>query len=351
MARGNRRPGYRNLAISMVLSTALVALGLATVDTLNVQGVANRLLLPLSRLIFFIAMGLVVGQVVEASGWTRYLAAVAAPMFRFGNLGRRCSAAFTTAFFSGVAANAMLLEFYKEKKISRQQLFLANFVNQLPSYFLHLPTTFFIVVPLTRIAGITYFALTFAATLLRTVLFLVYGHFHPAMINGVEETGEEIAPRSTGRKTRSMWDAIKKRFPARIVGVATWVLPIYTAVFLLNVLGLFEAARQWLAGFVVTTFMPVEALSVVILSFAAEFSSGFAAAGALLDAGVITVKQTVMALLIGNIIAFPIRALRHQLPRYMGIYSPKMGAQLLFMGQGFRIVSLIAVGIIFYIVA
>ena len=106
--------------------------------------------------------------------------------------------------------------------------------------------------------------------------------------------------------------------------------------------------RSWLAGYFVTTFMPVEALSVVILSFAAEFTSGFAAAGALLDAGVITTKQTVLALLIGNIIAFPIRALRHQLPRYIGIFSPKMGTQLLLMGQGFRVVSLVIMGTIYY---
>ncbi len=89
---------------------------------------------------------------------------------------------------------------------------------------------------------------------------------------------------------------------------------------------------------------------MVILSFAAEFTSGFAAAGALLDAGVLTTKQTVLALLIGNIVAFPVRALRHQLPRYIGIFAPKMGTQLLLMGQGFRIMSLVFVGYIYYLV-
>jgi hypothetical protein len=76
-----------------------------------------------------------------------------------------------------------------------------------------------------------------------------------------------------------------------------------------------------------------------------------AAAGALMDAGVITVKQTVIALLLGNILAFPIRALRHQLPRYMGIFSPQMGLQLLLSGQLFRIVSVILIGILYYMVA
>ena len=130
---------------------------------------------------FFITVGLVAGQVIEAAGWTKKLAIVAAPLFRFGNLGERCSAAFTTAFFSGVAANAMLVEFYNEGKISRKQLFLSNFVNQAPAFFLHLPTTFFIVIPLTRWAGALYFLLTFAAMVFRTALFLIYGHFQKDM--------------------------------------------------------------------------------------------------------------------------------------------------------------------------
>jgi hypothetical protein len=119
-------------------------------------------------------------------------------------------------------------------------------------------------------------------------------------------------------------------------------------VYVLNAMGMFQQLRETLSGFVVTSFIPMESLSVVILSFAAEFTSGFAAAGALLEAGVLTIKQTVIALLIGNILAFPVRTLRHQLPRYIGIFSPKMGSQILLLGQGFRIVSLMAVGVLYY---
>jgi hypothetical protein len=119
-------------------------------------------------------------------------------------------------------------------------------------------------------------------------------------------------------------------------------------VYILNIMGMFQLLRESLSGFVVTTFMPMESLSVIILSFAAEFTSGFAAAGALLEAGVLTIKQTVLALLIGNILAFPVRAIRHQLPRYIGIFSPKMGTQLLLLGQGFRITSLVVVGLLYY---
>ncbi|MCP4686636.1 MAG: nucleoside recognition protein [Desulfobacterales bacterium] len=348
MAHKKTRPEYAALIVSLSFSALILVIGMFTIEDLTGAKVLSRLLWPLTRLMFFICVGLVVGQVIEASGWTRMLAILAAPLFRFGNLGNRCAAAFTAAFFSGVAANAMLLDFYKDGKITRGQLFLTNFVNQAPAYFLHLPTTFFIVIPLTGWAGALYFLITFLAMVFRTLLFFIYGRLRPRA-RAVNENEEKAPPAAESKKrARGAWERIKARFPGRITGIAIYVAPIYVIVFLLTSMGLFELARKWLAGYVVTAFVPVESLSVVILSFAAEFTSGFAAAGALLEAGVLTTKQTVLALLVGNIVAFPIRAIRHQLPRYMGIFSPKMGSQLLLMGQAFRISSLIITGVVYH---
>lgn len=350
MGRHKAKPKYIHLAVSMTFSVAVVIAGVAFVDAMTATLVRDRLLWPLARLMIFISVGLVVGQTIEASGWMHTLASLAAPIFRYSHLAPQCSAAFTAAFASGVTANAMLLDFYEDGKICKQELFLSNFINQVPAYFLHLPTTFFIVIPLTGWAGGLYFLLTFSALVLRTLLFMLYGHFRPSI--QVCETRIAVpANRSSGTSSSgSVWAGIRKKFPARIINIAVYVVPIYIVVFVANAMGLFDMARNWLAGFVVTAFMPVEALSLVILSFAAEFTSGFAAAGALLEAGVLSVKQTALALLIGNVIAFPIRALRHQLPRYMGIFSPKMGTQLLVMGQGFRVLSLAVVGVIYYLV-
>lgn len=353
MPRKKAKPSIQAVVASLGLSALFLFLGVMAVDTLDISILTRKLIWPLLRLMGFICVGLAVGQIIEATGWTRFLAALAMPAFRFGHLGRQCSAAFTTAFFSGVAANAMLLEFYKEGKISRQQLFLSNFTNQLPGFFLHLPTTFFIVIPLTKWAGALYFIIVFLATLLRTSIFFVYGHLRlpPPQVDEGDVPAAINAAAGERKKPAAIIETIKARLPLRIVNIAIYVIPIYIMVFILNNMGLFDMARNWLAGYVTTSFLPIESLSLVVLSFTAEFTSGFAAAGALMDAGMLTIKQTVIALLLGNIIAFPIRALRHQLPHYMGIYSPKMGIQLLLMGQGFRILSLIVVGVVYYLIA
>jgi hypothetical protein len=349
MSKKRSKPGYRGLAISMVISCLFLLWGMTFIESLTVPLLWIRLVKPLLTLMVLIGLGLILAQAIEAKGWTEKLGALAGPVFRFANLGPKCSAAFSTAFFSGVAANAMLVDFYKEKKISKKQVYLTNFINQFPAYFLHLPTTFFIVVPLTRVAGLLYFGLTFLAVVIRSVLFLLFGrYFLIPSEDCFQEKLSDSAPENK-KQIQNVFSAIKRSFPGRFTKIAIYVVPIYVVIFLINTMGGFDVARNWIARYITVTFVPVEALSVVILSFVAEFSSGFAAAGALLDAGVISIRETVLALLLGNVIAFPIRALRHQLPRYMGIFSPGMGVQILLFGQFFRVVSIVAVGAIYYL--
>ena len=346
----NAKPRYRALAVSFAVSALLVIAAGRVPDGPGSLQILGQTGWPILRLMVLITLGLVVGQVIEAAGWTRKLSFLAEPLFRFGNLGARCSAAFTTAFFSGVAANAMLYDHYREGRIEKRQLFLTNFVNQLPAFFLHLPTTFFIVIPLTRWAGALYFLLTFLAVVLRTALLLIYGHMKVAPPDGGGPSHDAAAEGVGRKRVPDVAAAVRRRLPSRVAGIAIWVVPVYIGVHLINAMGLFAALRQAMAGMAVGAVVPVESLSVVILSFAAEFTSGFAAAGALMDAGVLTVKQTVLALLVGNVLAFPVRALRHQLPRYVGIFTPKMGMQLLLAGQGLRIASLVLVGVAYFLV-
>jgi hypothetical protein len=132
---------------------------------------------PLLRLLIFISIGLLVANFIEALNWTGKMAVVARPLTRFGHLSAITGASFSMAFFSGVAANTMLAEAYEKKKISKRELVLANLFNSLPTYFLHLPTTFFITAPLIKGAAFIYIGLTFGAAILRTLAITVLSHF------------------------------------------------------------------------------------------------------------------------------------------------------------------------------
>jgi hypothetical protein len=345
MARPETRGGRWRWLLLLVLGLALAAVWLGPwgpSHQLAGRKLYQHLATPLLRLLVYLGVGLLLGQAIESLGWAAKLGGWAAPVLRWGHLKAESGASFTAAFFSGILSNTMLMTFYQEGKLSRREMTVTYLLNGgLPTYLLHLPTTFFIILPLVKQAGLIYLGLTLAAALLRSVALLAYGRWRlPAMAGGAD-----ALPVAAPSRQENLFQEIWRKFSRRFTRVVFYTLPIYFLIFVVNDWGLFRWLREAAAAHVAVSFLPVEAASVVIFSVAAEFTSGMAAAGAFLQAGALTVPQTVLALVLGNIVATPVRALRHQLPSHMGIFSPKLGTEFLLLSQGVRLLSLILVTI------
>lgn len=309
----------------------------------------TSLIWPLCRLTLFISLGLLIGQLIEALNWTKTVAAGVSPLLRLGRLSDIAGASFSLAFFSGVSANSMLADAYEQSRISRRELIMSNLFNSLPTYFLHLPSVFFILAPLIGTAAVIYLGLTVGSAMLRTVFILLFSRFFlpPPKERCVSCRLDEKGP-------VAFRDAITRtiqRFRKRIGRILSITVPIYVAFFLLNRWGAFIAVEEFMArhlGWL--SWLSPQAVGVVIFQMAAEFSAGAAAAGALLAAGSLSQKEVVLALLVGNILSSPMRALRHQFPYYAGIFKPTLAATLIFWNQGLRVLSLLVVGAVYSIV-
>jgi hypothetical protein len=324
--------------LAFTLLVAIFWLGLAGLAPSRPQALPP-IRLALLRLLVYLGVGLLVGQAIESLGWAAKLGGWMAPVLRWGHLRRESGASFTAAFFSGILANTMLWTFYQEGKLSRREMTLTYLFNGgLPVYLLHLPTTFFIILPLTREAGLIYLGLTGIAALLRSVVLLLLARWR---LRSPGAGGEVMVSAPLEKGLPGNLAEIPRRF-SRVV---LYTLPIYFLIFLANDRGLFTWLREAAASHVALSFLPMGAASVVIFSLAAEFTSGMAAAGAFLETGALTVHQTVLALILGNIVATPIRALRHQLPTHVGIFSPGLGTRLLLLSQGVRLLSLVVVAV------
>lgn len=300
----------------------------------------SKLVIPLAKLLVILGLGLLAGQALESLGWTRKLARAVRPMTRWGHLNDESGAAFVSSFVSGVVANSMLMGFYQEKKISRKELILTYLLNNgIPVYLVHLPTTFFVVASLAGTAGLIYLIITFAAACLRSLGVLIYTrHALPRPAPMWSALVDHLEPNEG-----SAWQRIWERFKGRFSRLVLYTIPIYALIFLAGEWGMFQWLKGRAVGWISQDVFPIEVAGVVIFALAAEFSSGMAAAGALQQAGSLDPKQAVMALILGTIIATPLRAVRHQLPTYAGLFNLGLGTELLFMSQGMRILSLILV--------
>ena len=256
------------------------------------------------------------------------------------------------ALFSGVSANTMLAEAYDKKQIGKKELILSNLFNSLPTYFLHLPTVFVITAPLIKGAAFIYVGLTFGAAIFRTVSIVFLSRF----LLPSQATPPTIIPATSKSGNRGIdWKgALKKslkRFKKRIRKIIRFTVPIYILIFLMHRLGLFDTLERGMADYL--SFLPwltPQSMGIITLHIAAEFTAGLAAAGALLQEGSMTYREVILALLVGNVLSSPIRAIRHQFPYYAGIFQPKMATELIIYNQIFRVGSLMLMGVGYFVV-
>lgn len=349
---GGRKPRPQGLGKGLWL--ALAALALAGGVFLLVQEGAlagaweterlwRGLFKPLISSAAFIAGGLLAGQLIEGLGFSARLGVLVWPLIRRAHLPQEAGAAFSAAFASGVTANTLLYTAWQEGRLDKRQLVMANLLNAaLPAYFLHLPTTFFVVYALLGNVALVYFGLTLLAALLRTLGVVLLSRI---MLPARDPGRECVNCQRPG--WRALWASTWPKFHTRLRRMLLIVLPVYVVFYLLAQAGFFAWLSKGAARWAASSLVPVEAMGVVVFAVVAEFNSGFAAAAALLQAGSLTFKQVVLALILGNLVATPVRALRHQLPHYMGIYAPGLGVQLLSIGQASRVLSVALVGALY----
>jgi hypothetical protein len=313
-------------------------------DTLPAE-IWSQLLWPLTRILFFVALGMVVANLIESLKWTNHLAALARPLIRLGNLSAITGASFTMAFVSGVSANTMLAEALDKGQLQKKEMILANLFNSLPRYFLHLPTVFFLTVPLIKGAAVIYVGITFLAALLQTLTVVVISRLV------LKKPDVPAAPRQMVSKKPTLREALKKslkRLKKRMKRIMMFMVPAYILFFLLGRFGIFDKLEDLFASARFLSWLNPQSLGIVILHVTTEFSAGLAAAGALLANSSLSIREVVLALLVGNILAAPIRAIRHQLPYYIGIFPPRLAMELIAMSQIFRAVCVIIIGFCYY---
>jgi hypothetical protein len=251
------------------------------------------------------------------------------------------------ALVSGASANALLSERFQQGRISWRELMLSNLLNSLPAYFLHLPTMALVALPFLGAAVVPYVGMTLLAALGRTLFVLLLGRVLLPALPTTDAPETPTSPEKDERPPRFFhraWIRFRKRIPT----ILLITVPLYVLIYFLGRHGLLHDLEQALAGYAgFFSVLPPEALATAALH-AMETAAGLASAGALLDAGVLGTREVVLALLLGNFLGSPVRALRHQLPYYAGIYKPRTAIKLIICNQSLRAASILLAGSAYY---
>ena len=306
--------------------------------------------LPLLRLLAGLAAGLLLASMLESLNWARFLARPVKPLARAAHLSESSCAAFALSFVSPAAANSLLAHAHSGGLISGRELTLANLFNSLPAYMVHTPSIFLLAWPVLGSPAVVYVGLTLLAAAARTGVTVILAAMILPAANVPAMTISTPEPVSAGKVCPR--DALRKagrRFARRLPRLALSTAPVYVLMYVLQRLGQFEQLQEWLTAHMAWLgFLKPEAMGVIALHLAAEFGAALGAAGFALQNGALTSRDIVLALMVGNILSTPVRALRHQLPAYAGFFRPPLALKLILANQTLRAVSMTTVAIFYY---
>lgn len=304
-----------------------------------------KLFFPLFRMLAAMTLGLLMANILETLHWTRFVAKLATPLARVGRLNEVCAASFTLAFFSGTAANGLLSEAYNNGSLTQRELIFANLFNSCPTFLVHLPSQFFLTYAFLGQYAFVLMGITLSAAILRTLGTLLMGRFFLPPLS--LQSSPIISPKEKNWKNRL--STTIKRFKKRIIKLLMFTVPTYCIIYAAQEAGWFNELQNFLiAHNSLFSFIPSQALGIIALHTVAESGVAFSAAASLAASGALTYHQIILALLVGNIVSSPMRAIRHQFPSYAGYFSPPTAGILVIVSQTYKAASLIFVTYLYY---
>ena len=311
----------------------------------------------LAELSLFIALGVVLAQVLEVSGIVGYLAIIAWPVTKLGKLEKEAAPAFLMAFQSGAIANSMLVSSRSDGSIDGRQLYTSVFVVSCLSLFAHLPTY---VLPIGSVLGVeatvAIFGVRLVAIVLEIVLVLSVSRlFVKPWLMRREQAGtsavtpEQLAAANEARRKAEariqrragFWRTVWKRSRRTLKRLVLYLVPTYVAMATLEYTGFFRWLTKAAPGLFRFSFLPAES-AAVIPAQAMSLYNGAATAANFVDSGSMTVQQAVLTILIGSIVTAPVRTLKHALPTYLAVLGPRAGLVMAVSAQVLRVVFLAA---------
>ena len=285
-----------------------------------------------------IGIGLFGAGVLTEMGLLQGIARIASPLFSFTRLPDACASAFVVSLGSAVAANGMVARFRDEGCLNEREVILCAIMNSIPVYFRELFTYQIpIVLPALGLLVGGFYALVFIVTALFKIsvvviasrLFLDEGSCRVPERVHQERVSLRVAVRRSFRRERRLFFKI-----------AAIYLTMTAAVFALRDRGAFEAFSVLPLAEIFG--IPPESI-VPLTTYVASPIVGISLLGPMIHSNGITPVQAMIVLMLGSMFMLPLFAARGLLPRYVGLFGPRLGVGIVLFSTGMSILVRLAI--------
>lgn len=287
----------------------------------------------LIAIIPLIVIGVIIAELVIELKWVDRLCFLFAPILRFSHMRDELCLSFPTALGSPTAAFAIIADLYQRKLIDRRELILVSLAISFPGSLSQWRSALPVLIPLVGLPGLLFFGFVMLAEFIKATIALILARLvlkdKGNHRGGVKPQPAQHVPFKEAMK-HSLQSANKIIF-----GILVVTVPVTIAVYILMNAGLFTLISRYLGN--LATYLPVPSEALAIIT-AQQFSyvAAYTVAGNLLTEGVLSGREITLSLLLGDILASIIN-LRFKIPYYLGIFSPRLGTQIMFLSLLMRV--------------
>ncbi len=237
-------------------------------------------------------------------GYLERLAKFLEPLLKRAGISEIAAVSVAVCFLSPTASYSMLSQSWREGKISNREVIAISFLNSFPSVFSHLYAFFLpFVIPVLGFAGIIYTATRFVVAIVKSCIGLILARKWKSSSHAERISVESFSP------------------TLNLIRVGVVMAVTYFLASLAFQHGVFDVLSD------AAHFMPLPPNSVAIA--AVEFFNVRAAvvlAAGFIDEG-LHWKWAVVGLILGNVISFSARSIKHSLPMHIALFG-KFGTKI-----------------------
>jgi len=226
-----------------------------------------------------------------------------------------------TCFFSPTVGYSILAEGLKENKINEKEIIGTSLANSFPSVLSHTFTFFIpVVVPILGWTGVLYVLIRLGVALTKTIMGFVY----LSIIS--EGCSFEMPEVNKLNKKENVKKSFKStlRFAKRLIPIMFFMM---TLVIYLSKIGFFDYVERFVEP--ITNLLNLNPnVGILALTEVMNVQAAIVMAGGFLNENILTSKEVLIGLIIGNVLTFSTRYVKHSLPLQVSLFGAKLGTKI-----------------------
>ncbi|ACX72613.1 nucleoside recognition domain protein [Methanocaldococcus vulcanius M7] len=234
-------------------------------------------------------------------------------------------------FFSPTVGYSILAEGLREKKITEKELIGTSLANSFPSVLSHIFTFFIpVVIPILGLTGVIFVLIRLGVAFTKTIIGLVYLSLH-----STRDYFETPHIENMNRK-----ENIKKSFK-RTLKFAKRLIPtmffMMALVIYLSKIGTFDYIGKFVKP--ITDLLHLNPnVGILALTEIVNVQAAIVMAGGLLKENILTSKEVIIGLIIGNVLTFSTRYVKHSLPLHISLFGSRLGTKIVMINAIFTLI-------------